>query len=95
MLFFGLKAHGHGAVNYFDWTWACVGQVDLFLTNIGPEMLQLGIKIEVKVIGDGFLEERAVMAWFSVLLKGDFDLRYSLSRSDLPINFKENCVAPL
>ena len=95
MLFFGLKAHGHGAVNYFDWTWAWVGQVDLFLTNIGPEMLQLGIKIEVKVIGDGFLEERAVMARFSVLLKGNFDLRCSLSRSDLPINFKENCVAPL
>ena len=95
MLFFGLKAHGHRAVNYFDWTWAWVGQVDLFLTNIGPEMLQLGIKIEVKVKDDGFLEERAVMARFSVLLKGNFDLRCSLSRSDLPINFKENCVAPL
>ena len=95
MLFFGLKAHGHGAVNYFDWTWAWVGQVDLFLTNIGPEMIQLGIKIEVKVIGDGFVKERAVMARFFSALKGDFNLRYSLSRSDLPINFKENCVAPL
>ena len=58
-------------------------------------MLQLGIKIEVKVIDDGFLEERAIMARFSVLLKGNFDLRSNLSRSDLPINFRENCVAPL
>ena len=92
---FGLKAHGHGAVNYFDWTWAWVGQVDLFLTTIGPEMLQLGIKSKVKVIGDGFLKERAVMAMLLMLLKGNFDLRSNLSRSDLPINFKENCVAPL
>ena len=58
-------------------------------------MLQLGIKIEVKVIDDGFLEERAIMARFSVLLKGIFDLRSNLSRSDLPINLRENCVAPL
>ena len=95
MLFFGLKAHGHGAVNYFDWTWAWVGQVYLFLTNIGPKILQLGIKIQVKVIGDGFLEERAVMAVSLMHLKGNFDLNCRLSRSDLPINFRENCVAPL
>ena len=25
----GLKAHGHGAVNYLDWGWAQVGQVNL------------------------------------------------------------------
>ena len=57
MLFSGLKAHGHGSVKYFEWTWAWVGQVGLFLTNIGPQILQLGIKIKVKVLGDGFLEE--------------------------------------
>ena len=90
VLFSGLKAHGHGAVNYFEWTWAWVGQVDLFLTNIGPKMLQLGIKIRVKVLGDGFLEEMAVMARLLMLLKGNFDLRSNLSRSDLPMNFKEN-----
>ena len=95
MLFFGLKTHGHGAVNYFDWTWAWVGQVDLFLTNIGPKILQLGIKIQVKVTGNRFLEGRAVLTMFSVVLKGNFDLNCGLSRSDLPINFKGNCVAPL
>ena len=86
---------GHGAVNYFDWTWAWVGQVDLFLTNIGPKILQLGIKIQVKVTGNRFLKERAVLAMFSVVLKGNFNLNCGLSRSDLPINFRENCVAPL
>ena len=38
---------GHGTVNYFDLRWACVGQVDLILTNIGPKMLHLGFKIKV------------------------------------------------
>ena len=95
MLFSGLKAHGHGSVNYFDWTWAWVGQDDPFLTNIGPKILQLGIKIRVKVLGDGFLKETAVMARLLMLLKGKFNLRSNLSRSDLPMNFKENCVAPL
>ena len=75
--------------------WAWVGQVDLFLTNIGPKILQLGIKTQVKVIGYGFLEERAVLAMFSVVLKGNFDLNCGLLRSDLPINFRENCVTPL
>ena len=28
---------GNGAVNYFDWRWAQVGRVDLFLTNFGPK----------------------------------------------------------
>ena len=44
-------------------TWqrcAWVGQVDLFLTNIGPKILHLGFKITVKVLGNGYLEERVV-----------------------------------
>ena len=45
-----------------------IGQVDLFLTNIGPKILQLGIEIQVKVTGNRFLEERAVLAMFSVVL---------------------------
>ena len=65
---------GSGRVNYFDWRWTWVGQVDLFLTNIGPKMLHLGLKITVKVLGNGFLKETAVMARLLMLLKGNFDL---------------------
>ena len=39
---------GIGRVNYFDWRGAWVGQVDLFLTKIGPKMLYLGLKIQLK-----------------------------------------------
>ena len=55
--------------------WAWVGQVDLFLTNIGSKKLMLGFKIEVKITGNRFLEERAVMATFFMHLKGKIDLR--------------------
>ena len=72
--FSGLKAHGPWSSQLLDSTWAWVGQVDLFLTNIGPKMLHLGLKITVKVLSNGYLEETAVMARFSVLLKGNFDL---------------------
>ena len=46
---------GIGRVNYFDWRGAWVGQVDLFLTKIGPKMLYLGLKIQFKVLGNGLL----------------------------------------
>ena len=65
---------GHGSVNYFDWRWAWVGQVDLFLTNFGPKMLHLGFKITVKVLGNEYLKEIAIMARLLMLLKGNFDL---------------------
>ena len=55
----GLKHMGHGAVNYLDWGWAQVGQVDLLWTNIGPKELSLGCTIEVKVNGGRSLEETA------------------------------------
>ena len=66
----GSRHMGHGSVNYFDWSWAWVGQVDLFLTNIGPKMLHLGFKITVKVLGNRFLEETAVLA--RICVKGKF-----------------------
>ena len=81
---------GNGKVNYFDQKWAWVGQVDLFLTNIGPRMLHLGLKITVKVMSNGFFKETAVMARFSVLLKGNFNLSSRSLRSALPMNFREN-----
>ena len=34
-----------------EMTWAWVGQVDLFWTNIDGKLLMLGLKIEVKVNG--------------------------------------------
>ena len=88
--FSGLKARGPWSTQLFDTRWAWVGQVDLFLTSIGPKMLHLGFKITVKVLGYGYLEETSVMARFSVLLKGNFDLCSRLLRSGLPMNFKEN-----
>ena len=72
--FSGLKAHGPWSSQLFNSRWAWVGQVDQFLTNIGPKMLHLGFKITIKVLGNGYLEETAVVAGFSVLLKGNFEL---------------------
>ena len=37
-------------------------------------MLYLGFKITVKVLGNGFLKETAVMARLLMLLKGNFNL---------------------
>ena len=72
--FSGLKAHGPWSIKLFDSRWAWVVQVDLFLTNTWPRMLHLGFKITVKVLGNGYLEETAVMARFYMLLKGNFYL---------------------
>ena len=52
-----------------------MGQVDPFLTNFGPKKLMLGCTIEVKVTGNRFLEERAVLAVFFTHLKGKIDQR--------------------
>ena len=72
--FFWTEDIGNGRVNYFDWRWAWIGQVDLFLTNIGPKMLHLGFKITFKVLGNEYLEETAVLARLSILSQGNFDL---------------------
>ena len=76
---------GNGRVNYFDWRWAWVGQVDLFLTNIGPKMLHLGFKITAKVLGNEYLEETAVLARLSMLSKGN---EADLLRSGLPTTLR-------
>ena len=44
---------GHAAVNYFDFRWAWVGQVDLILTNIGPVILY---KIGLNTCGPCYYE---------------------------------------
>ena len=41
-----------------EMTWAQEGYVDLFWTKIGGKYLMLGLKIEIKVIGNGLLVER-------------------------------------
>ena len=38
-------------------------------------MLHLDFKIKVKVLGNEYLEEKTVLARFSVFLKGNFKLR--------------------
>ena len=72
--FSGLKTHGPWSSQLFNSRWASVGQVDRFLTNIGPKMLHLGFKITVKVLGNGYLKETAVMARLLMLLNRNFDL---------------------
>ena len=59
--------------------WAWVGQVDLFLTNVGPERLCLGLTIEVKVIGKRKLKEGTDMVRFCMHFKGEINLRSDLN----------------
>ena len=59
--------------------WAKVGQVDLFLTKVGPKELCLGLTIEVKVIGKRKFEERTSLARFCMHFKGEIDLRSGLN----------------
>ena len=55
-----LNAHGSWSSQLFWLRWTWVGQIDLVLTNIGPEMLHLGFKITVKVLGNKYLKTAAV-----------------------------------
>ena len=55
-------------------TWAWVGQVDIFWTNIGEEELAWGSTIIVKVYGIGFLVELVGLVRYYMQINGDFDL---------------------
>ena len=54
----GSEGTWHMDQSTLEMTWAQAGQVDLFWTKIGGKYLMLGLKIEIKVIGNGLLVER-------------------------------------
>ena len=56
-----------------EMTWAQVGQVDLFRTKIGGKYLMLGLKIKIKVIGNGLLVERTGSVLITMLYSEYFD----------------------
>ena len=69
----GSEGTWHMDQSTLEMTWAQVGQVDLFWTKIGGKYLMLGLKIEVKVIGNGLLVERTGLALITMLYNGYFD----------------------
>ena len=74
-------------------TWAWVGQVDLFWTNIGRKQLTWVLTIVAKVYGIGFLVELAGLVRYYMQINGNFDLTVVFYLSCHTYNFKGNWLA--
>ena len=70
-------------------TWAWVGQVDLFWTNIGEKQLTWGSKITVKVYGIGFLVELVGLVRYYMQIKENFDLTVVSTGVTIPTTLRE------
>ena len=69
----GSEGTWHMDQSTLEMTWAQVGQVDLFWTNIGGKKLMLGPKTGVKVNDNGLLVERTGLALVFMYYNGYFD----------------------
>ena len=70
-------------------TWAWVGQVDLFWTNIGEKYLTWGSTITVKVYSIGFLVELVGLVRYYMQIKGNFDLTVISTGVTIPTTLRE------
>ena len=69
--------------------WAWVGQVDLFWTNIGENLLTWSSKITIKGYGIKFLVGLVGLVLYYIQINGNFDLTMNFTGSTIPTTLRE------